>query len=105
MASQGGPCGFRLAPWRLTDSRADAQAIGRAVAEKPVSASDKEDANRPFRVVAQSTDNTEALQDFDRHRQRGKWERAFKALEKAKNSNPNARNCSGSAPACNVLCP
>ncbi len=56
--------------------------------DKQVSASDKEDANRPFRVVAQSSDNTEALQDFDRHRQRGTWERAFKALEKAKTREP-----------------
>jgi outer membrane protein assembly factor BamB len=55
-----------------------------------IAASDKDESKRPFRLIAQSTDNTEAWQDFDRHRQRGTWERAFKALEKAKASNPNA---------------
>ena len=59
-------------------------------ANATIAASDKDESKRPFRLVAQSTENTEALQDFDRHRQRGTWERAFKALEKAKASDPNA---------------
>jgi outer membrane protein assembly factor BamB len=51
---------------------------------------DGEDAKRPFRLAAQSTENTEALADFNRHMKRGTWERAFKSLEKVQGSKPDA---------------
>jgi len=69
--------------------------FGQAVAIFDVSApaaeaQDGEDAKRPFRLAAQTTENNEALADFDRHKKRATWERAFKALEKVQGSKPDA---------------
>jgi hypothetical protein len=64
------------------------EVVNGTVVEK--SSSDSEDAKRPFRLAAQTTENTEALADFDRHKKRGTWERAFKSLEKVQGAKPDA---------------
>ena len=92
MGLQGNICAALLAVVALFHS---ARAYGQAVwvmgqPVQPIAASDKDESKRPFHLVSQSTENTEALQDFDRHKQRGTWERAIKALEKARAADANA---------------
>ncbi len=85
-------CAIAAAPALTCNPRtATAQAV--AIVDVTVEASaakEGEDAKRPFRLAAQSTESTEALADFDRHKKRGTWERAFKSLEKAQSSKPDA---------------
>jgi len=85
-------CAAVLAAAVAVATRAALAAVDWVVAPgaQAIAASDKDESKRPFRLIVQSTENTESLQDFDRHRQRGTWERAFKALTKARNANPNA---------------
>lgn len=45
---------------------------------------------RPFTLPAQKNEVAESLADFRRYAEKGTWERAFKALEKVQEADPNA---------------
>ncbi|MBI3467755.1 MAG: PQQ-binding-like beta-propeller repeat protein [Planctomycetes bacterium] len=51
--------------------------------------SDGADPKLPFTLPSQSSEATEALEDFGIQSKRGSWDRAFKALEKLQQANPN----------------
>ncbi len=46
------------------------------------------DAKRPFKLPSQTSEVTEALQDFSRQSKRAQWERAFRSLEKIQAAKP-----------------
>lgn len=73
----------------LTSSRAEAQIVMAA----PAIQADGNNANepkRPFTLPAQKNEVAESLADFRRYAGKETWERAFKALEKVQEADPNA---------------
>lgn len=74
------------------------QARAQIVLAAPVVASEENpnEPKRPFTLPAQKNEVAESLADFRRYAEKTTWERAFKALEKVQEADPNALTPSSS---------